>query len=100
MTFTHSAKLADLALKYRLSGTSIARGFAEAGGAISYGPNIVETSQRNAVQVAKILDGAKPGDLPIERPNKFDFLINMKTVKALGLKVPTSLLSIAEQVGR
>ena len=100
MTFTNSARLADLALKYRLPATSIARGFAEAGGAISYGPDITETTQRNAVQVAKILDGAKPGDLPIERPNKFDFLINMKTVKALGLKVPTSLLSIAEQVGR
>ena len=100
MTFSHSARLADLALKYRLPGTSIARAFAEAGGAVSYGPNIVETSERNAVQVAKILAGAKPGDLPIERPTKFDFVINMKTVKALGLKVPASLLSGAEQVGR
>ncbi len=85
---------------YRLPGTSIARGFAEAGGAISYGPDIVETSQRNAVQVAKILDGAKPGDLPIERPSQFTFLINMKTVKALGLKVPDALLLNAEQVDR
>ena len=100
MTFSHSARLADLALKYRLPGTSIARAFAEAGGAVSYGPNIVETSERNAVQVAKILAGAKPGDLPIERPTKFDFVINMKTVKALGLKVLASLLSGAEQVGR
>ena len=100
MTFSHSAKLADLALKYRLPATSFGRVFAEAGGAITYGPNLIETVQRNAVQVAKILDGAKPGDLPIERPNKFDFLINMKTVKALGLKVPDSLLSSAEQVGR
>ena len=100
MTFNHSARLATLALKYRLPGTSIARGFAEAGGAVSYGPNIVETTERNAVQVAKILDGAKPGDLSIERPTKFDFVINMKTIKTLGLKVPTSLLSGAEQVGR
>ncbi len=98
MTFIHSARLASLALKYRLPGTSIARGFAEAGGAVSYGPNIVETTERNAVQVAKILDGAKPGDLPIERPTKFDFVINMKTIKAFGLKVPTSLLAGAEQV--
>ena len=98
MTFIHSARLADLALKYRLPGTSIARAFAEAGGAVSYGPNIVETTERNAVQVVKILAGAKPGDLPIERPTKFDFVINMKTIKALGLKVPTSLLSGAEQV--
>jgi len=50
--------------------------------------------------VAKILDGAKPGDLPIERPNKFDFVFNMKTIKALGLKIPDSLLPGAEQVGR
>jgi putative tryptophan/tyrosine transport system substrate-binding protein len=100
MTFIHSARLADLAQKYRLPGTSIARAFAEAGGAVSYGPNIAETSERNAVQVAKILDGAKPGDLPIERPNKFDFVINMKTINTLGLKVPTSLLAGAEQVGR
>ena len=78
----------------------MARAFAEAGGAVSYGPNNAEASERNAVQVAKILDGAKPGDLPIERPTKFDFVINMKTIKALGLKVPASLLSGAEQVGR
>lgn len=100
MTYTYSARLAALALKYRLPGTSIARGFAEAGGAVSYGPNIAETVERNGIQVAKILDGAKPGDLPIERPTKFDFVINMKTIKALGLKVPASLLSGAEQVGR
>ena len=65
-----------------------------------HGPDIAETSQRNAVQVAKILDGAKPDDLPIERPSQFTFLINVKTVKALGLKVPDSLLLNAEQVGR
>ena len=98
MTFAHSARLADLTLKYRLPGTSIARRFAEAGGAISYGPNAVESSELNAVQVAKILAGAKPGDLPIERPTKFDFVINMKTIKTLKLKVPTSLLAGAEQV--
>ena len=100
MTWTYSARLADLALKHRLPATSMAREFAEAGGAISYGPDLIETVQRNAVQVTRILDGAKAGDLPIERPNKFDFLINMKTVKALGLKVPDSLLFGAEQVGR
>jgi putative ABC transport system substrate-binding protein len=100
MTWVHSARLADLALKHRLPATSMAREFAEAGGAIAYGPDLNETVQRNAVQVAKILDGAKPGDLPIERPTKFDFVINMKTIKALGLKVPDSLLSGAELVGR
>ncbi len=100
MTFTHSARLADLALKYRLPGTSIARGFAEAGGAISYGPDIAETSQRNAVQVAKILGGAKPGDLPVERPTKFNLVINLKTAKALGLSIPESVLLRADEVIR
>lgn len=100
MTWTHSARLAALALKHRLPATSMARTFAEAGGAISYGPDLVETVQRNAIQVSKILDGADPGNLPIERPNKFDFVLNMKTIKMLGLKVPDSVLSGAEQVGR
>jgi putative ABC transport system substrate-binding protein len=100
MTWTHSARLAGLALKHRLPATSMARTFAESGGAISYGPDLVESIQRNAIQVAKILDGAKPGDLPIERPNKFNFVFNMKTIKALGLKIPDSLLPGAEQEGR
>jgi putative ABC transport system substrate-binding protein len=100
MTWANSARLAALALKARLPATSMARAFAEAGGSVSYGPVWAETMQRNAIQVAKILDGAKPGDLPIERPNKFNFVFNMKTIKALGLKVPESLLPGAEQVGR
>jgi putative ABC transport system substrate-binding protein len=100
MTVTHSARLAALALKHRLPATSIAREFADAGGAVSYGPDWIETAERNAMQVAKILDGAKPGDLPIERPNKFDFVFNMKTIKVLGLRIPNSLLPGAEQVGR
>jgi putative ABC transport system substrate-binding protein len=100
MAFTHSARLADLALKYRLPGTSIARGFAEAGGVISYGPDLAETSQRNAVQVAKILDGAKPGDLPVERPTKFNLVVNLKTAKALGLTISESVLLRADEVIR
>ena len=100
MTWVHSRRLADLALKYRLPATSFFREFADAGGAIAYGPDLSESIERNAVQVAKILAGAKPGDLPIERPTKFDFLINMKTIKALGLRVPDSLLLGAEQLER
>ena len=91
MTWAHSERLAALALKHRLAATSMARAFAEAGGTVTYGPDLVETTQRNAIQVAKVLDGAKPGDLPIERPNKFNFVFNVKTIKALGLKVPDSL---------
>ena len=100
MTFIHSARIADLALKYRLPGTSIARKFAEAGGVISYGPHAAETAQRNAVQVAKILDGAKPGDLPIERPTKFNLVVNLKTAKALGLTISESVLLRADEVIR
>jgi putative ABC transport system substrate-binding protein len=100
MTWTQSAQIAALAFKYRLPAISMARAFAEGGGVVTYGPDLVETSQRNAIQVAKILGGAKPGDLPIERPSKFDFVFNMKTIKALGLKIPDSLLAGAEQVGR
>jgi putative ABC transport system substrate-binding protein len=100
MTWTHSARLAALAFKHRLPATSMARTFAEAGGAVTYGPDLVESMQRNAIQVVKVLEGAKPGDLPIERPNKFNFVFNMKTIKALGLEIPDSLLPGAEQVGR
>ena len=100
LAFTHSAHLASLALKHKLPATSMFRVFAEAGGAIGYGPMLLETVRRNASQVARILDGAKPADLPIERPMKFDFVYNMQTMKALNLKVPDSLLLGAEVVGK
>jgi putative ABC transport system substrate-binding protein len=100
LTYTYSARLADLALQRRLPATFMDRAFADAGGTISYGPDEAETSQRLAVQVAKILNGAKPGDLPIERPTKFNFVINMRTAKALGLKIPDSLFLSAERVSR
>ncbi len=100
LTFTYNAQLATLALAHRLPATSMARAFAEAGGAVSYGPDLSETAQRSAIQVAKILEGAKPGDLPIERPTKFEFVLNMTTIKALRLTVPGSLLPNAEQVGQ
>jgi putative ABC transport system substrate-binding protein len=98
MTFAHSAQLADLALKYRLPGTSIARAFAEAGGAVSYGPDAAEASRRNAVQVARILGGAKPADLPVERPTKFNLVVNLKTAKVLGLTISESVLLRADEV--
>ena len=100
MTWTHSAHLAALAFKHRLPATSMARTFAEAGGAVTYGPDVAESMRRNAIQVVKVLEGARPGDLPIERPNKFSFVFNMKTIKALGLQIPDSLLPGAEQLDR
>jgi putative ABC transport system substrate-binding protein len=74
------------------------REFAEAGGLISYGPNIGDQFRRVAVFVDKILRGAKPGDLPVEQATRFEVVINLKTAKALGLTIPPSLLARADRV--
>jgi ABC-type uncharacterized transport system substrate-binding protein len=75
-----------------------ARDFAEAGGLMSYGPNFEDLCRRAATYVDRILRGAKPGDLPVEQPTKFEFVINLKTAKALNLTIPPSLLLRADQV--
>ena len=91
-------RIAALALKHRLPAIYGAREYAEAGLLLSYGPNVTEGYRRAGTYVDKILKGAKPADLPIEEPTKFDLIINLKTAKALGLKVPPSLLGRADQV--
>ena len=97
-TVANRARIAELALKYRLPVTSEFRRIVDAGGFMSYGPDLNELFRRAAIYVDKILRGAKPADLPIEQPTKFDLVINVRTAKALGLTIPPSLLLRADQV--
>jgi putative ABC transport system substrate-binding protein len=94
----HARRIADLAVKHRLPSMFEGMEFIEAGGLISYSPDDYESFRRTAVFVDKILKGAKPGDLPIEQPTKFELVINMKTAKSLGIKVPQTLLLQATRV--
>jgi putative ABC transport system substrate-binding protein len=98
MTIVHSAKLAEIAVKHRLPAMCPVPECVAAGGLASYWPNIEAMHQRVAWYVHRILNGAKPGDLPIEQPNKFDLTISQKTAKALGLTIPPVLLERADAV--
>ena len=98
VTFLHRRALVELALKHHLPGIYWAREYVEAGGLMTYSASLAELRRRAAGYVDKILKGAKPGDLPIEQPTKFDLVINLKTAKALGLTIPQSLLQRADQV--
>ena len=90
--------MAELALKHRLPAGSIETGFADAGGLMSYGPNIPNSFRRAATYVDKILKGAKPADLPVEQPTRFQLVVNLRTAKALGLTIPPSVLARADRV--
>ena len=85
------AQIAALAAKGRLPSMSGSSAFAEAGGLMSYGPSFTELARGAGSYVAKILKGAKPAELPVERPTKFEFVINMQTAKQIGLEMPASL---------
>jgi len=98
MFFLHQARLADLAVKSRLPSMHGYREDVDAGGLMSYGPSFVPQFKQAVVYVDKILKGAKPADLPVEQPTKFELVINLKTAKALGLTIPQSLLVRADEI--
>jgi len=97
-TFLHNALISDLAAKNKLATISIVKEFVEAGGRMAYGVNLWDLHRRCAAYVVKILKGAKPGELPVERPARFEFIVNLKAAKALGLTIPQTLLQRADEV--
>ena len=98
MTFFHRRRLAELAIRHRLPMIGGLPDYAEAGSVMSYWANTTDVSRRAASYVDRILKGAKPGDLPVEQPTKFELVINLKTAKAIGLTIPQQLLLQADKV--
>jgi len=98
MFFTNRGQLIGQLGQARLPSIYMETGFAAAGGLMSYGPNFTQLFRRAATYVDKILKGAKPADLPVEQPNKFELIINASTAKALGLVIPQSILLRADEV--
>jgi putative ABC transport system substrate-binding protein len=98
VTFLHRRALVEVVSKHHLPGIYWAREYVEAGGLMTYSASLADLRRRAASYVDKILKGAKPADLPIEQPTKFELVINLKTAKTLGLTIPPSLLQRADQV--
>jgi putative tryptophan/tyrosine transport system substrate-binding protein len=95
---THRARIVDLATKNRLPGIYPSTDFVEEGGLMSYGADILDNWRRAATYVDKILKGTNPGDLPVEQPKKFEFVINLKTAKQIGVTIPPNVLARADRV--
>jgi ABC-type uncharacterized transport system substrate-binding protein len=98
LTLASRTQIGDIAVKRRLPTMYLYRAHVEAGGLISYGPDLPDMFRRCGVYVGRILGGAKPGELPVERPTKFELVINLRTAKALGLTIPPSVLGRADQI--
>ena len=98
MLLSHQGPIISLATKARLPSVTGARGYADAGGLLSYGPSFTALSRRTAFYVARILKGTAPADLPVEQPTAFELVVNLKTAKALGLAIPPSILARADEV--
>ena len=98
MIAQHSGRVVSQAMKHRLPTMYAARSFAEAGGLLAYGPDQLDLYRRAAGYVDRILKGAKPANLPVEQPTKFELVVNLKTAKTLGLTIPPSVLLRADQV--
>ena len=95
---TARKEIAALALKHRLPSIMSFSGYADAGGLMAYGPSLFNMFRQSAAYVAKILQGARPGELPIERPTRFDLIINKRTANSLSITIPQSLLLRAERI--
>ena len=98
MLFSERRKIVDLATKHRLPSIAMDRAFVELGGLMSYGASIRDLFRRAGVYVDKVLEGSKPADLPVEQPTKFELVVNLKTAKALGLEISSTLLARADEV--
>ena len=98
MFFGERIRLGDLVVKHGIPTVVTERAYAEAGCLISYGPDFTDTFRRAAEYVDKILKGARPADLPVEQPTKFELVIDLKTAKALGLTIPQPLLLRADDM--
>jgi putative ABC transport system substrate-binding protein len=98
LLFPYTKRIGDLAIKNRLPSMYESSTYIEAGGLMSYGANPVDQYRRAATYVDKILKGAKPADLPVEQPKKFEFVVNLKAAKQIGLTIPPNVLARADKV--